>query len=628
MCGIAGIVAPDSRLPLALSVQRMCDVIAHRGPDGEGVQTWAGVALGHRRLAIVDLSEAGAQPMAWGERYSIVFNGEVYNHHELRAELEALGHRFHSHTDTEVILAAYAVWGADCLHRFNGMWALLILDHEQRTLFAARDRFGVKPLYYWRTPDGALAFASEIKQFTVLDGWQARLNAQRAYDFLAWGVSDHTDETMFAGVFQLRGGQSVTVALDQAGDGARLPVQQWYTLQASAWQGDYAQAITRMRELLDDAVRLRLRADVAVGSCLSGGLDSSSIVGLMNRQLREQGATDRQKTFSACAHEKRFDERPHMETVIASTGVDAHFVYPATADLFAELDKLVWHQDEPFGSTSIFAQWKVFELAADKGVKVMLDGQGADEQLAGYMIFFGPLFAGLFRRGRWLRLWRELRAAHRIHGMSLLQACKHLVNILAPLSLRNRLRERAGYGAVRPAWLALDADIACEDPFARRGARTTSIAALCRSQLESTNLQMLLHWEDRDSMAHSVEARVPFLDYRLAEFLIGLPDDWKLSDGITKRILREAMADVVPDSIRWRMDKMGFVTPEESWMRREDPERFRTLLASAINDSRGVLRADAMQVLDDMIAGRSAFSFLPWRMICFGAWMRLYGVQV
>jgi len=212
MCGIAGIVSRNSDR-LADQVQQMCDLIAHRGPDGQGVEVWPGVALGHRRLAIVDLSAAGHQPMSRDGRFTIVYNGEVYNHHELRAELEALGHRFKSHTDTEVILAAYAQWGEDCLHRFNGMWAFLILDHERRTLFAARDRFGVKPLYYWRLPDGAVAFGSEIKQFTCLPGWQARLNAQRAYDFLNWGVSDHTEETLFAGVLQLRGGQCLTLAI-------------------------------------------------------------------------------------------------------------------------------------------------------------------------------------------------------------------------------------------------------------------------------------------------------------------------------------------------------------------------------------------------------------------------------
>lgn len=629
MCGIAGIVSRNSDR-LADQVQQMCDLIAHRGPDGQGVEVWPGVALGHRRLAIVDLSAAGHQPMSRDGRFTIVYNGEVYNHHELRAELEALGHRFKSHTDTEVILAAYAQWGEDCLHRFNGMWAFLILDHERRTLFAARDRFGVKPLYYWRLPDGAVAFGSEIKQFTCLPGWQARLNAQRAYDFLNWGVSDHTEETLFAGVLQLRGGQCLTLALDEtAAVTASLPVRQWYRLQASSWQGGYTEAAAHFAALLDDAVRLRLRADVPVGSCLSGGLDSSSIVGLMNRQLRDQGASDRQKTFSACAHERRFDERPHMESVIALTGVDARFVYPAHEDLFPSLDRLVWHQDEPFGSTSIFAQWKVFELAAQSGVKVMLDGQGADEQLAGYMFFFGPLFAGLFRRGRWLALWREARAARRVHGMSPLQVVKHLVNILAPEGLRDRLREQAGYGALRPGWLSLTgADVAYEDPFARRGARTSSLEALCRSQLESTNLQMLLHWEDRDSMAHSVEARVPFLDYRIAEFLIGSPDDWKLKDGVTKRILRDAVRGVVPESVRMRMDKMGFVTPEEVWMRQEDPARFRALLVQAVADSGGVLNAQSLQVFDDMVAGRTAFSFLPWRMICFGAWMRLYHVSV
>ncbi len=632
MCGLAGWISAEALVPPEPLIRGMIDVIAHRGPDGEGVYRDSGIALGHRRLAIVELSEAGAQPMHWRDRYAIVYNGEIYNHPELRTELEAMGHRFSSHSDTEVILAAYEAWGGECLHKFNGMWAFLLWDRQERTLFAARDRFGVKPLYYRMGSDGSLAFASEIKQFTVLPGWRARLNHQRAYDFLNWGVIDHTDETLFDGVFQLRGGQCLLLKpQDLAGlqAGERLAgLRTWYRLPEDTQSGDYGVAVAEFRRLLDDAVRLRLRADVDVGSCLSGGLDSSSIVGLMNRQLRASGAETLQNTFSACAHEKRFDERPHMEAVIRQTGVQAHFVYPRHEDLFETLDRLVWHQDEPFGSTSIFAQWKVFELAAENRVKVMLDGQGADEQLAGYMVFFGPLFAGLFRRGRWLTLLQEIRAAKRIHGMTPLLAAKHIVNMLAPDWLRDRLRQRVGHVVLRPDWLdteRLNAEPG--DPFADLGAKTATVNGLCRAQLTATNLQMLLHWEDRDSMAHSIEARVPFLDYRLAEFLIRLPDDWKLRDGVTKRILRDAMKEVIPETVRQRMDKLGFVTPEEVWLRQDSPEVFRRMLRQAIADSRGILRPQAEQVLERMISGEAGFSFLPWRMICFGTWMRCFNVE-
>lgn len=669
MCGIAGFFSIASQP--AHSVKRMTDVIRHRGPDDEGFVLFqefqaeplvcggndtpdaafqAGIpyapherieslsdfqvsaALGHRRLSIVDLSPLGHQPMCTEDRrFWIAYNGEIYNHIELRIELEKLGHAFVSHSDTEVILAAYRQWGRECLQRFNGMFAFLLYDSARKILFAARDRFGVKPLYY-RVSGSGIAFASEIKQFTALSDWQAKLNGQRAYDFLNWAITDHTDETLFAGVFQLRGGQALELDLKaMAGHaaGERLPVYSWYKLIPQPFEGDFSQAAAGFRELLSEAVRLRLRADVPVGSCLSGGLDSSSIVGLMNQLLLEQGADSLQKTFSACADFKRYDEREYIEEMVNKTGVDAHYVYPKLEDLFSTYQKIGWHQDEPYGSTSIYAQWNVFRLAAENGVKVMLDGQGADEQLAGYRTFFGPHFAGLFVKGEWSRLWREIRSVKRLHGHSELDAVKRIANMLLPEWLRQIVRANSGKASARPEWLSLDRLGAKPvDPFSEIGGKSDSIQAFSRSQLMASNLQMLLHWEDRDSMAHSIEARVPFLDYRLVEFVLGLPDEYKLSDGITKRVLREGLRDILPERIRLRMDKLGFVTPEEIWLREEGSNRFRLALDEAIDASKGILNSRARTALEGMIAGRRPFSFMVWRMISFGAWMRQFNVTV
>lgn len=673
MCGIAGIVASK---PFAHNiVGTMTNFIRHRGPDDEGFvlfgnekstpivcggsdtphQVWQAnlpyspkttlaaqshgpvrIALGHRRLSIIDLSPLGHQPMSYANsRYWIVYNGEVYNHVELRSELEAIGYHFISHSDTEVILAAYTEWGDDCLQRFNGMFALAIYDTQRKNIFLARDRFGVKPLYYWMSPAGFLAFASEIKQFTCLPGWQPQVNGQKAYDFLTAGLSDHTDETMFSGVYQLQPGHLLNIDCTEqtqlTGTTQRLPAKQWYTLAAQSFEGDYATACREFSERFQAAISLRLRADVPIGSCLSGGLDSSSIVCVINQLLKEHGANARQKTFSACANVAKYDERKWIDMVTEHTSVEAHYVYPELEGLFTSAAKITWHQDEPFGSTSIYAQWNVFRLAADNGVKVMLDGQGADEQLAGYHGFFGPHLASLFRHGRWLALLQEMFAMKRVHGYGFDRAGKYLLNYIVPETIKDPLRRRTGRQHNAPDWLNLDRLGALPvNPMVSNGAYTAqNIKDLSISQLVSSNLQMLLHWEDRDSMAHSIESRVPFLDYRLVEFVLGLPDEFKLHGGVTKRVLRDSMRSVLPEGVRMRMDKLGFVTPEEVWLKERATGQFRAALNESIDISHGILNADATRCLfEKTLQGDVPFSFLQWRLINFGHWLKAFQLQV
>jgi asparagine synthase (glutamine-hydrolysing) len=666
MCGLAALVGVHP-VPVA-SLAAMLDTIRHRGPDDEGWAAFEGpnltvscgggtdtpaacyaaallyapvsgatlpsdarVALGHRRLSILDVSPGGHQPMSYQDgRYWIVFNGEIYNHAELRRELEASGHRFASLSDTEVVLAAYAEWGEACLERLEGMFAFVLVDRHKAAVFAARDRFGIKPLYYWVAPDRTLAFASEIKQFSALPGWRAVLNAQRAYDFLAWGVLDHTDETMFKGVYQLRPGTLVRLELGRltVAPGGRLKTREWFRLAGKPFEGSLEEATTRFRELLESSVGKHLRADVPVGSCLSGGLDSSSIVCVMNDLLRRKGVKERQHAFSSCSAIQRFDEREYVEEVVRHTGIEAHYVYPDLGRLFDLLNRITWHQDEPFGSTSIFAQWSVFALAAENGVKVMLDGQGADEQLAGYQGYHGALYTSLFRRLRWIELLLEIRAARQVHGHGPLWAIKYLADALLPAALRYPLRAMVGKETASPAWLdLLRLGVVPCDTMRGEAGNSLSIGELSYRQLTRSNLQMLLHWEDRDSMAHSIEARVPFLDHKLVEFVLGLPDAYKLHRGVTKRVLREGLRSVLPETIRTRMTKLGFVTPEEHWIREEAPERFRAALRTAVDQSHGILTSHALTYLEDVLVGRRAFSFLPWRMISFGAWIDCFGVK-
>jgi asparagine synthase (glutamine-hydrolysing) len=665
MCGIAALFSAG-QTPMGGLIRGMTDSVRHRGPDDEGfallrvegeAQVLGGaatpancygaalpyapsgrieseaageahVALGHRRLSIVDLSPAGHQPMCSAERrYWITYNGEIYNHVELRTELESLGHAFLSHSDTEVILHAYREWGDGCLHRFNGMFAFILIDRTARKVLIARDRFGVKPLYFWRAPSGLLAFASEIKQFCQLPEWAPTVNGQRAYDFLNWALLDHTDGTLFDTVRQLRGGELIHCALTElVGD---LPVRRWYQLEPKPFVGSFEEGAQQLRTLLIDAVRLRLRADVPVGSCLSGGLDSSSIVCVANAILRDANAEAQQRTFSACSEIKRYDEREFIEEVAKLTGVEGHYTYPTAHDLLRDLDAIVWHQDEPFGSTSIFAQWQVFALAARTRVKVLLDGQGADEILAGYHSFFGPHFAGLLRSLRWLVLWREMRAAAKAHPFGFRGGARFLASAALPDALRRPIRSAFGNSILEPNWIdAGRMSFRARDPFAEFGFKTSSLNGAATMQLLHASVPMLLHWEDRNSMAHAVESRLPFLDYRLAEFVMGLPGEFKLSDATTKRVLRGAMAGILPEKVRRRMDKMGFVTPEEVWLRETAPDTFRSELRRAIEASRGVLRPNALDHLDAVVSGQRRFSSLPWRMISFGRWMEKFGVRL
>ena len=416
MCGITGVYSFKGTVD-PMCIKRMTDLLRHRGPDDEGflaVDSASGkvfsligseskiqglriedfnepadLFLGHRRLSIIDLSSAGHQPMC-NEDGSlwIVYNGEIYNYLEIRKELVSLGHRFNSYTDTEVILHAYEEWGADCLSRFNGMWAFAIVDLKKKRIFCARDRAGVKPFYY--VYDGKrFCFASEIKAILKMDHFSVEPNEQIIADYLFGGLIDHTRETFFKGIYQLRPGEYLLI------ENNGLTTKPYWDIEPNeahfVQEDDYTASFY---ELLEDSIRLRLRTDVPIGTCLSGGLDSSSIVCLANRLMFNGQSIDprlvgeRQKTFSSCFEDPVYDERKFIELVIDRTGAEKNYVFPQAEALFEDLTKLIWHQDEPFGSITIYAHWNVIRLARKRGVTVLLNGQGADELLAGYLPSF------------------------------------------------------------------------------------------------------------------------------------------------------------------------------------------------------------------------------------------------
>lgn len=614
-------------------------IIAHRGPDGDGWREFdspAGkIALGHRRLSIIDLSDAALQPMADPSGTAwLIFNGEIYNFLELREELRARGEIFVTSSDSEVLLRAYMVWGHDCLPRLRGMFAFVIWDEKRKSMFAARDRFGIKPLYFAETHAG-IAFGSEIKQLLGLAGLETRMNAPRIHDFLASGVANHTDETMFDRVRQLRGGERAVIDCSDKSS-PRLTVRRWYPVEADTLRISEAEASSRFRTLFNDSIRLHLRSDVPVGSCLSGGLDSSSIVCTMSEELRRinNGASS-VNTISACYSEKSVDEKPFMDAVARHAGTIPHYIYPKAEDVFARAEKVTWHQDEPFGSTSIFAQWCVFEEAKRVGVKVMLDGQGADEQLAGYHGGFHYHFADLARRKRRLDLLRAFVERKRYHGASFVDQYRTYFNGLGPPGILKLLPTPNSGPPPAPDWLA-------SEYLATKGASVPAVAhasdilglppvtdlrTLCLTLTFASNLAMLLHWEDRNSMAHSIEARVPFLDHPLVEFNLALGNDHKIVGGDTKRVLRRAMKGLLPDAVRMRRDKLGFATPESIWFRGP----LRDLVVEGVESTLSlypdiVVPNAARTLVHQMLNNQRPLDFSVWRMVNLGLWGRLFKV--
>ncbi|MEO8205305.1 MAG: asparagine synthase (glutamine-hydrolyzing) [Chthoniobacterales bacterium] len=613
--------------------------VAHRGPDSKGQQTLSCahgvVEFAHWRLSIVDLSPAGAQPMSYmGDRYLIVFNGEVYNYRELRAELEQQGYSFRSDCDTEVIMAAYDCWGVKCLDRFLGMFAFGLWDTRTETLFLARDRFGIKPLYYYESERG-IAFASEIKQFTGLKAFQPKANPQRVTDYLIYGAQDHTSETLFEGVHQLRGGEYALVSCKEWRPGKSIAPKSWYHLRTPAtFQGTFEEALETYQSLFFDIIRLHLRSDVTVGSCLSGGMDSSSIVCTAHQLLTKAGNLNRQNTYSCCFTEPECDESLFMEAVEAATEATPHHIFPTLDQALKLLPKLVWHQDEPLANASIFGQYELFRNAKSDNVLVMLDGQGGDEQLASYPQFFGLHLLNQFLTTNFENTAAEARALKKFHGWKVSHSLRALLFWFAPSwgiepsAIRKKLLSE-------PHWLSPQYvrknHIRFSAPWHFDGKESPSLNVpwLSRLMLSKSTIPMLLHWEDRNSMANSVEARVPFLDHRLVEFTLSLPNEFKTYRGSTKRVLKAAMAGIVPQTVINRMDKKGFATPEEQWFRNPKESSFRDQVLQTARDFPELFSEEGLsREINAVMNHQKPFTHVFWRIFSFGIWIQTFGVKI
>ncbi len=621
MCGIAGIVAARGAPPEGAEVGAMLRTLAHRGPDDEGVAMLGDVAIGMRRLAILDTSERGHQPMRTPDgRLTLVHNGEIYNFLEVAQELEALGHRFASGTDTEVILAAYDAWGIDCVRRFNGIWAFALWDEREGLLHLSRDRFGVKPLFIAER-DGRLAFASEVKALLTLPWVDRTPDAGVVRDFLVDGLTDHTDRTFLAGIRRVPAATTITI---RGGD--RRSIRYWQPerladdASAMATPED-ARQIAALRAVLIDAVALQLRSDVPLGSCLSGGIDSSGIVavaaGLRSGSLtggvtRHEREAHAQLAFFADFDEPGISERRYVDAVVARTGVTLVTTTPQEPDALAAIEAVVAAQDEPFGSTSIVAQHFVMRAAHEAGIKVLLDGQGADELLAGYPPYIAMRHAGAIRARDAVSARQSLRLMAR-REVKPVQTLGYAVLGDRPLPTRLR-RHRLDLRLLGPA--TREALPPTADVPVLPG---TVLAANLWRQIASENLPSLLRYEDRNSMAFGIEARVPYLDHRLVELALALPDRLKVDGTLQKAGLRRALQGIVPDEVLARRDKIAFRTPQARWLRTIAP----VLVEGASHaESAGLLASGRLtRSVAAFPAGRVADDHL-WRLLSVELWLR------
>jgi asparagine synthase (glutamine-hydrolysing) len=592
MCGFVTIVTAPGQSVSGPVLSRMTEVLAHRGPDDTGF-AWvdpaggsvrtaprmtpdlrpSGVVFGHRRLSILDLSPAGHQPMVSEDGLSVLcFNGEIYNFVELREELRSRGAQFRGSGDTEVLLRAYEHWGAEALNRFNGMWAFVLWDGRRRKLIASRDRFGVKPLHYARVGETWI-LASEIKAILAYPGVFRGVEERVVLEFLSLGKVSPTEETMFLGVHSLPPATWLEI-----GDGQSSIRRFWALPSAGADPGQDQETVDRFTSLLSDSVRLRARSDVPIGTMMSGGLDSTAITALIReQQLLAAKGTDTfeglrsfHQTFSACWPGSGQDEESEIDLMTSRLGLASHKVFPAPETIAAVLPTVMYHLEEPFPDPIAAVQYLLMKEARDNGVKVVLNGHGSDESLAGYVDHFVPPFlAGLLLSGRIPDFVREGRA-FKSPEWDWQQVTEHVLINLLPSSFRSRaiglartlrLRSRVTlFRGPEPNARGASAELAgVPDP--------TPLKTAVWRKFSDEVLPVWLRMEDRMSMASSVESRLPFLDYRLVEFAFGLPDRFKLRDGYTKYILRRSMRGRLPDRLVEARVKLRFNAPYAGWFR-------------------------------------------------------------
>ena len=657
MCGISGIVKLNRNSFNWLELSKINNIISHRGPDDEGYTffdlnnhyTVYGestpeyvknsnldyspknninsigqdiiIGLGHNRLSIIDISENGHQPMCdISSRYWLTFNGEIYNYKELKDQLQSKGYHFKTNTDSEIIIYSYIEWKEKCVDKLDGMWAFCIYDKETHCLFGSRDRFGVKPMYYYKS-DNLFAFASEIKALIELDEYKKHLNNTAVFDYLVLGKSELKNESMFKDIYELPPSNYFILELKTN----KFTVNNYYKLEYNKSFGkfnklEFNHHVNEIKKLLTNSIKEHLQADVAIGTCLSGGIDSSAIVGCVDSISKIK----HHKVFSACFNDS-IDESKWAKLVVDRTDTDWIKCFPNPEEWLQDFEKIVYAQDLPFFSSSTYAQFKVMQSVHNAGVKVTLDGQGADELFTGY----GPHFASYFHQAltslNFKTLFSELsNLGNNFANINIIgnnykrMTAKMFSNYFINNGFRNLHKENKYINNIFWENHKKQFRYIIDEP-------NNNLNRLLHHQTTGSDLKVLFRTGDRNSMYHSVESRVPFADNKkLTEYLFNIPAVYKINNGTSKNLLREAFKEFLPNDIYTRKDKIGFSTPEKTWIK-QNQKQILELLPDSNDDfvEWHNIKKNWSSIVDDAC---NTHTVRLWRLINFAIWRKVFNI--
>ena len=650
MCGITGYINLKKKVN-PKNIVKMNTIIKHRGPDDEGyllinkdevmhaygedtvsilkkqysniknMPNNYNIFLAHRRLSIIDLSEKGHQPMEdQKNNIYIIFNGEIYNYLEIREELQKIGYIFHTNSDTEVIIKAYKEWGEKCVDKFNGMWAFAIYDKANSSIFCSRDRFGIKPFYYYYD-DEKIIFGSEIKQILEDETVKRVANDKAIFNYLFYGINDYNNETFFENIYALEPSFNMNIKIDFTNQKFEIKKYQYYSLKEETSRKTEEDATKEFKKEFERSIEYRLRSDIPVGSCLSGGLDSSSVVTTACKFLEKEQKNNQFETFTSCYDENlNIDERHYSKKVVQRTGCKENLVFPNKEDLEGDLKKVIWHQDSPFPGLSIYAQWCVMKRANKEEIKVLLDGQGGDETLLGYeryIIFLLKEDLTKFNIRKFVNDFKIYKEAYNLSFSKVIKFLLHFSNNHY-LQYSKRYIKELMMNCINKNFLKeykKNKDYIGNMKF-------KNCFELQKSELFHSNLPPLLRYEDRNSMAFSIETRVPFLDYKLVEKAMQIPLEGKIDKGYTKYVLRKAMQEDMDEEVIFRKNKLGFAAPQKNWLDKLSDE----FIEKYLSDFKSLKYFNKKEI--EKIFKEKINDEMRWKFLSIELWLDVYKVEI
>ena len=615
MCGFSVAVTKDNKAKLEV-VKSMCDAIYHRGPDSENSVTYFSekyVNMAHVRLEIVDHNELSNQPYEFNNLYSLVFNGEIYNFKEIRDNLKSKGYKFITDSDTEVLLKSYAEWGVEMLNMLNGMFAFVIYDKVSESIFLARDRYGVKPIYYAFDESNDLYIASEIKQFGAIPKFNLQENLESSYNFLINAETPKNENTFFSNVFKIKAGCYVLHKLNRDFK-KNFNQQRWYDYpRQSVNHLSFQDASKNFKKLFDEALAYRLNCDVDIAITFSGGLDSSSVLFSLEKINIPDDLNI--KTFSGRFHNTNVDEGEYINHGVNQSRFPRKDINLSPICSIDEFKKFSRFHDEPLLTSAVFAQWQLFKNISNEGARVVIDGLGADEILAGYKSFYRPRLKELLLKKQLMQLIKEARHMSKNFNFSILRPFVWLLSSILPSHFIKNTRARFNIGSVSKDFLSIESpknesSDSCNDNF----------YSFSRAMHKERSLPQQLQWSDRNSMAFSIETRSPFLDFRLVDLLLPLPSEFKISSGENKRLLKSAMKDRIPQYILHRRDKQGFESPESLWLLESMNEIASNMIHDIEHRHMDIFSAKGLNYLKSIQSRETKYNSFYWRSLSYIFW--------